>query len=265
MWNAASLRCCSAASDREGEEGERQGTALLLRLSQFLFNCLLIYLIMAATRTSGQAASVLSLRQLTVLKLVFLDKPPSLLDLHQEQPKHKATPSSSASPLRSSEMSQLAGATLLQGSRDRRTRTQGVCRGTECGEASPGGLNPQIRSEASMAGVTASRSALTDSTSPPPHCLSSAFWIIDQMFCSHRSNYADHLRSRCCFRDTLFHGAKCHQMTLSGGRFLLTVTNNFFLPDADVNGHKLWKISDRCATFSGTHKNREAFWTEEQL
>lgn len=81
MWNAASLQCCSAASDREGEEGGRQGTISLLRLPQFLFNCLLIYLIMAATRTSGQAASVLSLKQFAALKLLLLDNPPSLQDL----------------------------------------------------------------------------------------------------------------------------------------------------------------------------------------
>lgn len=155
MWNAASLQCCSAASDREGEEGGRQGTVSLLRLPQFLFNCLLIYLIMAATRISGQAASMLSLKHLAALKWLLLDNPPSLLDLHQERPKHRAAPSSSPSPSRSTKMSQLTGATLPQGSRGRRPRTQRVCKGTESGEASPGGLNPQIQTNASMARVTA--------------------------------------------------------------------------------------------------------------
>ena len=155
MWNAASLQCCSAASDREGEEGGRQGTVLLLRLPQFLFNCLLIYLIMGATRTSGQAASILSLKQFAALKSLLLDNPPSLLDLHQERPNHRAAPSSSASPSRSSEMSQLTEATLPQGGRGTRPRTQRVCKRTETGETSPGGLNPQIRTNASMGHVTA--------------------------------------------------------------------------------------------------------------
>lgn len=170
MWNAASLQCCSAASDREGEEGRgRQGTVSLPRLPQFLFNCLLIYLSMAATRTSGQAASMLSLKQFVALKWLLLDNPPSLLDLHPERPKHRVAPSSSAFPSQSSEISQLTGATLPQGSRGRRPRTLRVYKRTECGEASPGGLNPQIWTNASMARVTAYRISTNLQLFPPLH------------------------------------------------------------------------------------------------
>lgn len=52
------------------------------------------------------------------------------------------------------------------------------------------------------------------------------------------------------FWDGPFDAEKYQQMNLSESRFLLT--NNFFLPDADVNAHKSWKISNRCATFSET-------------
>lgn len=69
----AVLLCCQ----QQGKGGGmRQGTALLLRLPQLLFNCLLIYLITAATRPSGQAASMLFLKQLSALRLLVLDIPP---------------------------------------------------------------------------------------------------------------------------------------------------------------------------------------------
>lgn len=75
---------CSAAVPPATARREA-GDASLLRLPQFLFNCLLIYLIMAATRTCGQAASLLSPEQFAALKWLMLDNPPSPLDLHQEQ------------------------------------------------------------------------------------------------------------------------------------------------------------------------------------
>lgn len=75
----------SAASNREGRGGGRQGTASLLRLPQFLFNCLLIYLIMLTTRTTGQAARVLLLKQFIALRLLLLNNSPSLLDLYHIQ------------------------------------------------------------------------------------------------------------------------------------------------------------------------------------
>lgn len=81
----AALLCCQ----QQGKGGGmRQGTALFPRLPQLLFNCLLIYLITAATRASGWAASMLFLKQLSALRLLVLDIPPSLLDLYQstEQP-----------------------------------------------------------------------------------------------------------------------------------------------------------------------------------
>jgi len=154
------VKCSQLAAllcrQRQREEGGRQGTVSLLRLPQFLFNCLLIYLITAATRTSGQAASMLSLKQFVALKLLLLDNPPSLLGLHHKRPKHRVAPSSSASPPSSSEMSQLTGATLPHGSRGRRPRRQEAQdTRTESGEASTGGLNPQIPTNASMACVTA--------------------------------------------------------------------------------------------------------------
>lgn len=88
-WGIQPISCerqpaCSAAVPPATARREA-GDASLLRLPQFLFNCLLIYLIMAATRTCGQAASLLSLQQFAALKLLVLDNPPSPLDLHQEQ------------------------------------------------------------------------------------------------------------------------------------------------------------------------------------
>lgn len=129
MWNTASLQHCSAASNREGRGGGRQGTASLLRLPQFLFNCLLIYLIMLTTRTTGQAARVLLLKQFIALRLLLLNNSPSLLDLYHIQWKHRTSLSPSASLSGSSKMAWVAEATLPQDRRGRRPRTQGICKG----------------------------------------------------------------------------------------------------------------------------------------
>lgn len=85
------------------------------------------------------------------------------------------------------------------------------------------------------------------------------------MFCSRRSTYADQIsqiKVLLFFWDGPFDAAKCHWMNFSEHRFLLTLTTNLFLPDADVNAHKSWQISNRCATFTGIH-NKEAFLIQE--
>lgn len=81
-----------AATERRRRMGGRQGTASLLGLPWILFNCLLIYLMMAATRTCGQAASMLSLKQFTALKSILLDNPPSLMSINQSSPIFSCVP-----------------------------------------------------------------------------------------------------------------------------------------------------------------------------
>lgn len=112
----------------------RQGTAPLPKLPQLLFNCLLIYLIMAATRASGQAASVLFLKQLSALRLLVLDIPPSLLDLHQNKEQPFCVPTKE-------QRGAMGG--CREEAQDRRDLI-----GTKAGEASPSGFSSQIQTKA---------------------------------------------------------------------------------------------------------------------
>lgn len=172
MRNTASLQRCSAASDREGRGGGRQGTASLLRLPQFLFNCLLIYLIMVTTRTSGQAASMLFLKQFIALRSLLLNNSPSLLDLHHVQSKHRTSPSPSAAPSRSSKMARVAEAPRQERQEAQDTRH---LQGTEIGEASPHRFNSQIWTNASTAGSTAYQIGANQWHFHLPHWFSSDF------------------------------------------------------------------------------------------
>lgn len=85
---------------------------------------------MAAERTCGQAANLLSLMQLTALQLLVLDNPPSPLDLQQEQPHLQP-------------MSQLAGATLSP-TKGAGPGHEGSARGLSL-EKHFHGFNPQIQ------------------------------------------------------------------------------------------------------------------------